>query len=144
MLPVECVISDKISQVFSDCFVCNCFADSWGFFVGQGHQLDVLCESVGDGEDVLFVPAHVAKRPEKIRMNPHVRFSWLWKWSEQCWRWSVICASKLAFRACLEMIGDAGIHARPVEALKNSLLGFVDAVVAGEEVAVSFLKHFTY
>jgi hypothetical protein len=42
------------------------------------------------------------------------------------------------------MIGDAGIHARPVEALKNSFLGFVDAVVAGEEVAVSFLKHFIY
>jgi hypothetical protein len=32
----------------------------------------------------------------------------------------------------LEMICDAGIHARPVEALKNSFLGFVDAVVAGE------------
>jgi hypothetical protein len=37
------------------------------------------------------------------------------------------------------MIGDAGIHARPVEALKNLLFGFVDAVVASEEVAVSFL-----
>jgi hypothetical protein len=37
------------------------------------------------------------------------------------------------------MIGDAGIHARPVVALKNSFLGFVDAVVAGEEVAVGFL-----
>jgi hypothetical protein len=38
------------------------------------------------------------------------------------------------------MVTNIGIHARPIVTLKNAFFCLVDAVMAGEEVSVGFLK----
>ena len=38
------------------------------------------------------------------------------------------------------MLTNVGIHARPIVTLKNALFGFVNAVMASEEVTVGFLE----
>ena len=51
-------------------------------------------------------------------MDPHVGFSWLWQRCKQCRRWTVIDPARLAFVAGLEVLGDIGVHARPVVTLE--------------------------
>jgi hypothetical protein len=52
----------------------------------------------------------------------------------------VIISADLAFVTSFQMLTNVGIHARPIVTLKNAFFCLVNAVMAGEEVSVGFLK----
>ena len=52
----------------------------------------------------------------------------------------MIISADLAFVTSFQMVTNVGIHARPIVTLKNAFFCLVNAVVAGEEVSVGFLK----
>jgi hypothetical protein len=73
-------------------------------------------------------------------MDPLIWLSWLRQRRQECRSWTVIISANLAFVTGFQVLTNVGIHARPIVTLKNAFFCLVNAVMAGEEVTVGFLK----
>ncbi len=66
-----------------------------GFFVGQGHEFNIFCQSVCHAQNKLFATVTCFKGPKKVSMDALVWLSWLWQAGEQGGRQAIIGMAQL-------------------------------------------------
>ena len=115
-----------------------------GLLVGDGHHLCVLGEGGRHAENVLF-SCLCLERPKQVGVDSLLWLPALSQGRRQHWWLSWVSSPPdLATVALLQMFLDVGIHPGPIVAQGDSFLGFCDAVVSGQHVAVGIGKNLRY